>query len=152
MKKRTLAALSLLAVVGLSATSALPAEASNPTLHFSYAVPNSPGSDTGSNASLNGEWVRLNNSSRTTSYNLKGYTIRDRSHHVYTFGRFTLKPRASVTVHTGSGKNSSTNRYWGKSWYVWNNSGDTAYLRNSSGKAKDSCGWGRVRNGYQVKC
>lgn len=152
MKKRTIAALSLLVAIGASTASALPAHASNPVLHFSSAEPNSPGSDTGSNTSLDGEWVRLKDSSRTTSYDLDGYSVRDRSHHVYTFGRFILRPGASVTLHTGSGRNSSTNRYWGKRWYVWNNTGDTAYLRNRSGKALDSCSWGRVGNGHQVVC
>jgi hypothetical protein len=32
-------------------------------------------------------------------------------------------------------------RYWGVSWYVWNNGGDSAYLRNSSGTSIDSCSW-----------
>lgn len=152
MKKRTLATLSLLAVVGMVFTAAMPAAASNPTLHFSYAEPNSPGSDYGSNTSLNEEWVRLNNSSYSATYTLTGYTIRDKSGHVYTFGTFRLGPRASVTLHTGKGTNSSTNRYWGSSGYIWNNSGDAAYLRDSRGYAKDSCGWGSVPNGYIVTC
>ena len=152
MKKRSLTALSLLAAVGLSLGAALPADAANPTLHFSAAVPNSPGSDTRSNTSLNGEWVRLTNSSTTTSYAIKGWTIRDRSSHVYTFGGFTLRPRTSVTLHTGKGTNTSTNLYWGKAAYVWNNTGDGAYLRDSRGTAKDSCSWGSVGNGAQVTC
>jgi hypothetical protein len=152
LKKRTLAVLSLLATVGLTAPAALSAQASNPTLHFSYALPNSPGSDGGSNTSLNAEWVRLKNSSSTTSYTLTNWTIRDKSSHVYKFGTFTLKPGASVTLHTGRGTNSSTNRYWGKSWYVWNNGGDAAYLRNSGGTAKDSCSWPSKANGVQVIC
>lgn len=42
----------------------------------------------------------------------------------------------------GKGSNTSTHRYWGSSWYIWNNSGDAAYLRNSAGAAIDSCAWG----------
>jgi hypothetical protein len=152
MKKRTLAVLCLLATIGLTATAALPAEASNPTLHFSYAVPNSPGSDTGSNTSLNGEWVRLKNSSSTTTYTLTGWTIRDKSSHIYKFGTFSLKPGASVTLHTGKGTNSSTSRYWGRSSYIWNNTGDAAYLKNTAGTTKDSCSWGSVADGVQITC
>lgn len=152
MKKRTLVVLSLLAGLGITATAALPAEAANPTLHFSYAVPNSPGSDLRSNTSLNAEWVRLNNSSSTATYTLTGYTIRDRAGHAYTFGSFRLRPHASVTLHTGKGANSSTNLYWGHSAYMWNNTGDSAYLRNSSGTTKDSCSWGSVRDGQVVIC
>lgn len=151
MKKWTLV-VALLAAVGLTATSALPAEAAGPTLHFSYAVPNSPGSDRGSNASLNAEWVRVSNSSSTRTYTLTGYTIRDRSRHIYTFGTFRLKPHASVTLHTGTGRNTSTNRYWGKRWYVWNNSGDKAYLKDNHRTTKDTCSWGRIANGVRVTC
>ncbi len=152
MNKKTLATLSLLATLGLTATAALPAQASNPTLHFSSAIPNSPGPDTGTNYSLNQEGVRLTNSSSSSSYNLKGWTIRDRANHVYAFGAFTLKPGATVTLHTGTGTNTSGNVYWDRKWYVWNNNGDTAYLKNTSGTQKDSCSWGSVSNGYKVVC
>jgi hypothetical protein len=150
--KRTLVLVALLAAVGLTATTALPADASNPTLHFSYAVPNSPGSDRGSNTSLNAEWLRVSNSSSTRTYTLTGYTIRDKSSHIYTFGAFRLRPHASVMLHTGKGRNTSTDRYWGKGWYVWNNSGDTAYLKDNHRAAKDTCSWGRVANGQRVTC
>jgi hypothetical protein len=123
---------------------AAPAEAANPTLHFSKAYVNSPGSDTGTNLSLNAEYVVISNSSSTTSYTLTGYTVSDRSAHVYRFRTFVLKPRASVTLHTGSGTNTSTNLYWGSRAYIWNNTGDTAYLKNSAGTLKDSCSWASV--------
>jgi hypothetical protein len=123
---------------------AAPALATNPTLHFSKAYVNSPGSDTRSNASLNAEYVVVSNASYSTAYRLTGYTIRDRSGHVYRFPTFTLRARASVTVHTGRGTNTSTNLYWGSVNYIWNNTGDTAYLRNSAGTLKDSCSWGSV--------
>lgn len=152
MRRRTLAVLSLTAALALTATAALPAEASNPTLHFSYAVPNSPGSDTGSNTSLNGEWVRLKNSSSSTSYTLTKWTIRDEQKHVYTFGTFTLKPGASVTLYTGKGTNSSSKRYWGRTGYIWNNTGDEAILENTGGTTKDTCSWGSEGNGAQVTC
>jgi Lamin Tail Domain len=123
---------------------ATPAEAANPTLYFSKAYVNSPGTDTGTNASLNSEYVVISNSSYTASYNLTGYTVSDRSAHVYKFRTFVLKPRASVVLHTGSGTNTSTNLYWGSRAYIWNNTGDTSYLKNSVGTLKDSCAWGSV--------
>ena len=39
---------------------------------------------------------------------------------------------------------SQHNLYWGSRAYIWNNTGDTAYLKNSVGTLKDSCGWGSV--------
>lgn len=143
MRFRLAAAVAALSLVsGLGA--AAPAEAASPTLHFSKAYANSPGSDTGTNLSLNGEYVVISNSSSTASYTLTGYTVSDRSGHVYRFRTFVLKPRASVTLHTGIGRNTGTNLYWGSRAYIWNNTGDTAYLKNSAGTLKDSCGWGTV--------
>lgn len=149
MKRRIAAGL---LVGALAATlTAAPAEAANPALHFSYAVPNSPGADRGSNTSLNAEWVRIKNSGSTT-VNLTGWTVRDKAKHVYRFPTYSLRPGESVTLHTGKGTSTHANRYWQRRWYVWNNTGDTAYLRNSSGKQKDSCSWGRRADGVKVTC
>ena len=46
-----------------------------------------------------------------------------------------------MTVHTGKGSASSTHRYYNRTWYVWNNGGDTAYLKNASGTTVHSCSW-----------
>ena len=35
-----------------------------------------------------------------------------------------------------------SNLYWDRGWYVWNNDGDKAILRGSSGLLKDTCTWG----------
>jgi len=143
MRVRLLATATVLSLAAVL-FGAAPAEAVSPTLHFSKAYVNSPGTDTGTNYSLNGEYVVITNSSYTASYNLTGYTISDRSAHVYRFRTFVLKPRASVTLHTGIGTNTSTNLYWGSRAYIWNNTGDTAYLKNSVGTLRDSCSWASV--------
>src|SRR3981081_2662532 len=63
---------------------------------------NSPGRDTGSNASLNHEWVELhNNTGRAIS--LTRWTLRDAAGHVYKFGAFTLRAHAYVTIPPGDG-------------------------------------------------
>jgi hypothetical protein len=102
---------------------------------------NSPGTDNRSNSSLNAEFVVLKNTG-STKQSLKGWTLRDKANHVYTFPTFTLAAKKYVTIHTGSGTKSSTHLYWGSRAYIWNNTGDTAYLRTSSGSAADSCSWG----------
>lgn len=135
-KQILLTAAAALAMTGMVAG---PAQAANPTLHISKVYFDSPGSDTGSNTSLNAEYVRIKNSSTTKSYTLTGFTLRDKANHVYTFKTFTLKPGTSVTVHTGKGTNTSSHVYWNKNWYVWNNTGDTATLKNASGTTVDSC-------------
>src|SRR5215207_2323947 len=89
---------------------------------------NSPGSDTGSNTSLNAEWVRITNTG-TTYRTLTGWTLRNAAGPIYTFPTFKIAPGARVYVHTGKGTNTTSHKYWGRSWYVWNNTGDKATLR-----------------------
>jgi hypothetical protein len=92
--------------------------------------------------SLNGEWVRVTNTTAAT-VDLKGWTIRDAGNHVYTFGSsLRLNRGGSVYLHTGKGANSSVHRYWGRTASVWNDSGDTAILRTAAGKTVDTCKWG----------
>nr|WP_275587092.1 lamin tail domain-containing protein [Micromonospora terminaliae] len=128
--------------VGGSLAAAAPAQAATPPVMITKVYYNSPGSDTGSNTSLNAEYVRLTNK-RSTVINLKGYYVRDKAGYVYSFtSDFKVAAGNSILIHTGKGTNAGTHRYWGRSWYVWNNTGDTAYLRNSSGTLVDSCSWG----------
>src|SRR6185295_13461333 len=56
---------------------------------------NSPGSDTGGNASLNHEWVQLHNTSGSW-ITMTGWTLRDPKHHVYTFGTYKIRPHGYV--------------------------------------------------------
>jgi hypothetical protein len=105
------------------------AEAATYPLQFGKIYCDSLGSDTGSNSSLNAEYVTVKNTSSTTR-SLTGYTVWDKVNHVYKFGTFSLGGGRFVRIHTG--KAPHVHRpYWGRSWYVWNNSGDKAYLRNA---------------------
>jgi hypothetical protein len=112
------------------------------SVQFTRIQYNSPGTDTGSNTSLNNEWFRLTNKTRST-INLKGWTVRDASSHVYTFtATTTLAAGKSLTVYTGKGTNGTASRYWARTYYIWNNTGDTAILRTGAGKTIDTCKWG----------
>ena len=135
----------LLALPGVTA-----AEAATSSLRFSKVYYDSPGADSGSNTSLNAEWIRIKNYSTTTKKYLTGWTVRDKSAHIYKFGAFALNPGASVTLYTGKGTNSSTKRYWAYNGYIWNNSGDTAYLRSSNGTLMDTCAWTAVGVGSKL--
>ncbi|MER5336501.1 lamin tail domain-containing protein [Micromonospora sp. NPDC002717] len=143
MKKRLIGfAMALAATMGVSLTAAGPAQAATPAIQITKVYYNSPGSDNRSNSSLNAEYVKLTNR-RSTSINLKYWTLRDKANHIYKFsGDFRLASGASVYIHTGKGTNTSTHRYWGSGAYIWNNTGDKAYLRNSAGTLVDSCSWG----------
>jgi Lamin Tail Domain len=100
----------------------------------------SPGSDTGSSTSLNAEWVRIKNYTSTRK-TLTGWTLRDKQNHVYKFPTFSLAAGAPVRIHTGSGTNTVSNLYWRQRWYIWNNAGNTAYLRNAAGTLRDTCSY-----------
>jgi hypothetical protein len=142
MKARLIGLMSTVALaVGTALLAAGPSHAATPAVQITKVYDNSPGSDTRSNKSLNAEYVRLTNR-RSSAIKLKGWTLRDKANHVYTFSTYTLGAGKSVYIHTGKGTNSATHRYWGLGNYVWNNTGDTAYLRNSARTLVDSCKWG----------
>jgi hypothetical protein len=133
-------------LAGYSATRSIGVVAPAPTppagsVGFTKIQYNSPGADNGSNTSLNGEWVQVTNKTRATVA-LRGWTVRDAANHVYTFGSFNLPAGKSVVVHTGKGTNTAAHRYWGRTGYVWNNTGDTATLRTNTGKTVDTCRFG----------
>ena len=100
----------------------------------------SPGADTGSNTSLDAEYVVIKNTG-TTRKTLTGWTLRDASKHVYKFPTFRLGAGKSVKVHTGKDANTASNLYWRSSSYIWNNDGDTATLKRSNGTVASRCSY-----------
>ncbi|MDX6309670.1 MAG: hypothetical protein QOI06_2716 [Nocardioidaceae bacterium] len=150
MQKRLLATLAtcLLAVAvampaAHAAASTKGANALGSPLRFTFIQYNSPGDDLPvTNKKLNEEFVTIYNPT-SIARPLSGFRVHDTAGHVYRgFGSLKLGPGHSVRVHTGSGRNTSTNRYWGQSYYVWNNTGDTAFLVANTGATVDTCHWG----------
>jgi Lamin Tail Domain len=92
-------------------------------------------------------WVAIKNFGQRTRQ-LRGWTLRDTSGHVFQFPRFRLRPNTTVTVHTGDGRRTRHDLYWGMDNYAWNNTGGRATLRNRDGRLIDRCRWG---NGDGVK-
>jgi len=126
--------------IGLRSTSGGGDSGSTSGARISAVYFDSPGADTGSNSSLNAEWVRITNVT-SSAKSLTGWTLRDASSHVYAFPSFSLPAGASVKVHTGSGSDTGSDLYWNAGYYIWNNSGDTAVLRNGGGTRVDSCAY-----------
>ncbi|GAA3395729.1 hypothetical protein GCM10020369_69870 [Cryptosporangium minutisporangium] len=130
------------AAVAIALLPTAPANAA-PVVQFTRAYYNSPGTDTRTNSSLNAEYLTLKNTT-TSTISLSRWTVRDKANHVYTFAtNVTLRPGATLWLHTGRGTNTASHRYWNSGNYIWNNTGDTAYLRNASGTQIDTCTWGR---------
>ncbi|MEO5874626.1 MAG: lamin tail domain-containing protein [Streptosporangiaceae bacterium] len=130
----------LVAVGLLSPGMAVTSAKATPSVHISRVWYDSPGRDSRSTTSLNGEWVQIKNSGAARR-SLKGWTLRDRGGNVYVFPAFTLGAGKTVKIHTGSGKNGASHRYQRRKTSVWNNSGDAAILRNAAGTSVDSCSW-----------
>jgi Lamin Tail Domain len=133
---------------GVLTMSAPSADAAS-NIQFGRIQYNAPGTDTNTNTSVNGEYVQIKNHA-THSVIMTHWTLRDAQSHVYTFGTFTLAAGSYVNVHTGKGTNSTHVRYWGLGWHVWNNTGDTATLKNASGVVMDRCSWTGSTAGYTL--
>jgi Lamin Tail Domain len=103
----------------------------------------SPGSDRPTtNTKLNAEYLRITNAGTRTA-NLYRWWVTDPAGHYYVFGgNIYLSPGYSVYLHTGTGTNGGGHYYWGLGNYVWNNTGDTAYLRSDLNYTVDTCSWG----------
>lgn len=128
----------------------LPAQAQAAgSLHIHKIYYNSPGSDRGSNSSLNAEYVQIRNG-RSVDVSLKGWTIKDSAGHTYTFGKYTLRSGNTVTIKTGEGDNTGKVKYWGQGWYVWNNDSDKATLRRGSGTVMDTCSYDNDDVAYRM--
>jgi hypothetical protein len=126
--------------LGLVVTSGAPAQAAY-RMQISEIYYNPPGPDTGSNTSLNEEWVLLHNTSGDR-ISLTHWILHDGGQkHTFTFGTYTIGPHDYVKIHTGKGSPTQTDRYWNLSWYVWNNTGDTATLKDTHGNVIDRCSY-----------
>lgn len=104
-----------------------PTTAPPANVQLTFIEYNPPGDD------VVGEFVEIKNLGGTAA-NMTGWTLRDIVPHVFTFPSFTLQPISTVKVWTKSGSNNSGNLYWGSGQAIWNNTGDTAILRNGSGQ------------------
>ncbi|MEU2286405.1 lamin tail domain-containing protein [Streptomyces sp. NPDC013178] len=100
----------------------------------------SPGSDNGSNSSLNAEWVEIKNTA-SSAISLKGWVLKDKSNHKYVFPNVKIGAGKTLKVRTGVGSDTASTKYQDRRWYVWNNTSDTATLTKASGAKVDSCSW-----------
>lgn len=102
-----------------------------------------PGDD-GQN--LNGEWVRFTNAG-VEAIDLDEWEVADESaSNRYRFTDLRLAPGEDVTLFSGCGPDDGTARYWCSSGSaVWNNSGDTVFLRDPNGNIVNSLSYGDSR-------
>lgn len=94
---------------------------------------------TGTN--LDTEYVVLKNTTGQTIH-LSGWKVisapsSDNQH--YVFPATTLGAGKTITLYTGHGTDTATKRYWNATSPRWDNDGDKAILRNTSGTVIDTC-------------
>lgn len=68
------------------------------------------------------------------SVDLTGWTIYDEAHHRYLFPNVVLEAGAIVTLRTCLGKNTQSELFWASRSPIWNNDGDTIFIRDSQGQ------------------
>ncbi|GMA19352.1 lamin tail domain-containing protein [Arsenicicoccus piscis] len=164
----SLLALSLVATTAVSAAPTLTAQsaqAATPAVRITTWQADYGGTkvkdEPATNATLNGEYLAIANTTKKPVA-LGGYRVEDRGAiHRYTFPKgFVLAAGKSVVLHSGQGKTTAAHAYWGQSvrgakpvsrnGYIWNNTGDTATLRSSTGAVVHTCTYKKVASGRKV--
>lgn len=85
------------------------------------------------NENLNGEYVTFQNNC-DSSVKMDGWVVKDEATNAYSFKEIVLGSSSKVTLYTGSGTDATDKIFWGKNRYaVWNNDGDTLFLRDDKG-------------------
>lgn len=89
------------------------------------------------NYNLNDEYVIIGNKC-SYSIDMTSWTIKDETaSHIYTIPSFTFQSSSTFTLFTGIGTNTDSALYWGRTSgdyaAIWNNGGDTLFLRDSNG-------------------
>ncbi|MCZ7569006.1 MAG: lamin tail domain-containing protein [Ardenticatenaceae bacterium] len=98
-----------------------------------------PGPD---DENLNGETVTLKNAG-STPVRLADFRLSDRSNTTYIFPDVTLSAGKMIVVHSGRGRDDAGNLYWNSARSIWNNDGDTAFLRDPNGNSVDVYSYGK---------
>lgn len=101
--------------------------------------PDAAGDDS---TNLNDEWVRFTNRAGGP-LDLNGWMVRDESSsHRYRFADLVLAVGAAVTLRSGCGVDTPSERYWCVSGSaVWNNGGDTVFLQDPAGNVVAQLGY-----------
>jgi hypothetical protein len=89
------------------------------------------------NENLDEEWVEISNLG-SSDVSLAGWTLEDAQNHCYSFPDFVLEAGANVKVRTGIGSDTAEDLFWKRGSSIWNNGGDVATLKDSSGNIVSS--------------
>jgi hypothetical protein len=140
---RAAAAATLAAALVLAGAGPASAKVKFTSIHYNV------GSTVLTNSNINKEYVTIKNTGRH-KVRIAGWKVVDRrqtttgANAAYVFKHhFILRPGRKVNLHSGKGRDTRKNVYWGLSRFRWNDgpSGDTAYLNNRRGKLVSTCSY-----------
>lgn len=94
------------------------------TLHYDAS-----GND---NENLNDEHATFKNNC-DYPISMKGWEIKDSGTNIYNFKNFAIDGSSSFTIFSGKGADTKSKLYWSSTRAIWNNNGDTLYLRDNNG-------------------
>lgn len=75
----------------------------------------------------------------TCEMSLNKWTLKDESRKTYTFKNITFK---KINLHSGIGKDNSTDLFWNSNANIWNNDRDSVYLFDEAGNIVHSKSYG----------
>ena len=81
---------------------------------------------------LNDEYIVIENRGNTP-IDLTGWTVLDEANHRYLFPNFVLSAKVRLMLRTGLGKNTKSEIFWGSRRPIWNNDGDTIFIKDAEG-------------------
>ena len=82
------------------------------------------------------EYVEIRNYD-SVPIQLQNWTLRDVANHIFTFPNHVMQPDDVCRIYTNENHPESCGFNYGSGSAIWNNSGDTATLRNSNGDFVD---------------
>jgi competence protein ComEC len=83
------------------------------------------------------EYVDIQNQ-ESFSIQLQGWTLRDAASHIYTFPNYVMQSGQVCRVYTNQNHPEWCGFSYGSGSAIWNNTGDTAYLRDGNGTLIDT--------------
>jgi hypothetical protein len=82
------------------------------------------------------EYVEIRNYD-SVPIQLQNWTLRDIADHIFTFPNYVMQPDEVCRIYTNEVHPESCGFSYGSGSAIWNNGGDTAYLRNGNGTLID---------------
>jgi hypothetical protein len=122
----------------LAVVFALTASPAIAAIRITKIVYDPSGPDYRTKRQLHREYVVIHNTSGK-GRQLRGWVLRDRAGHRFTFPSYRIGPNGYVKVHTGKGRDRRGDVYWDSGNFIWNNDGDKAWVRTPGGTTTDTC-------------